>query len=265
MQRRVLCTILLVAIVGLAGCTSGTTDQTGTQTTGHTTDQALQSTTTTVSNFSYPEGTSPSGIKSVETLLDQHDAALAGKSATLVGNKTFSVDTGSQSGQAGFGYIVRHDATNGTTLTTLDFGDGNFTAYVAGGTQYYRIHNESGMTYGTAGADARVRDAGPSSYTGRKLLANILGSGQYEATDVVVRNGTELVRYDLQSLSSTPDDSIDGEVKSADATVFVDSHGIVHEANMTVSTGLFTYDADVHFRNVGETTATKPAWIDQAW
>jgi len=265
MHRRVMVALSLAVLVGLAGCAGTLSDGTGTETSD---EQALESETATVSSFSYPEGAEPSGITSVDTLLDEHESALEGTSVTLVGNHSFGVAAGNQSDDADFSYEVAHDPDSDRTLTTIEQGNGNLTAYVDGDTQYYRTVSENGTEYGTAAPDERVSDTGPESYTGRTLLRGILGSGEYNATDVVSRNGTELVVYELEELTSTPDNTFDfGVVSSADATVYVDSDGIVHEATMEITTGeglSFTYNSNVQFEDVGSTTVEEPAWVDSA-
>ncbi len=277
MRKRVLVTLAVTILVGLAGCTGGLSGGEGTVTDTETEmdsgedDRALDSTTATVTSFAYPAGASPSGIQNVSTLLDEHEAALSGSSVSLSGTKGFSAGGSQSSASAGIEYTIEHEAASNETLTrVVGGGSGDtFTSYVTDGTAAYRVDGAAGVEYGavSTAVDAPFADTAPDSFTGRTLLRTILGSGEYNATDVVTRNGTELVRYDLETVLSTPDAKLNiGSDTRVEGTVFVDSDGIIHEASFSATSGSdegfsFGYEASAAFSNIGSTTVEEPDWL----
>jgi hypothetical protein len=270
MRKRVLATLAVTALVALAGRTGGLSGGEGTVTETEAGDKALDSTSATVSSFSYPAGATPSGIENVSTLLDAHEAALSGSSVTLSGTKGFTAGGSENSASAGIEYTIEHEAASNETLTrVVGGGSGDtFSSYVTDGTAAFRVAGADGVEYGTASAsvDAPYADTAPDTFTGRGLLRTILGSGEYNATDVVTRNGTELVRYDLETVTSTPDAKLDiGSDTEVNGTLFVDSGGIVHEAYFSASSGSdqglsFGYEASATFSGIGSTTVDEPEW-----
>jgi hypothetical protein len=235
--------------------------------------EALDSTTATVTSFAYPAGATPSGIENVSTLLDEHEAALSGSSVTLSGTKGFSAGGSESSASAGIEYTIAHEAASNETLTrVVGGGSGDtFTSYLTDGTAAFRVEGSGGVEYGTASAsvDAPYADTAPDSFTGRTLLRTILGSGEYNATDVVTRNGTELVRYDLETVVSTPDAKLNiGRDTEVNGTILVDSDGIIHEATFSATSGSdegfsFGYEASAVFSDIGSTTVEEPAWLGE--
>ncbi|WP_424019101.1 DUF7537 family lipoprotein [Halorientalis pallida] len=278
MRKRVLVTLALTLVVALAGCTGGLSGGEGTTTDAGTdstdaNEEALDSTTATVTNFAYPAGATPSGIENVTTLLDEHEAALSGSSVTLSGTKGFSAGGSQSSASAGIEYTIEHEASSNETLTRIvGGGSGNtFTSYLTDGTAAYRVDGSTGVEYGavSTAVDAPFADTAPDSFTGRTLLRTILGSGEYNATDVVSRNGTELVRYDLETVVSTPDAKLNiGSDTQVEGTVFVDSEGIIHEASFSATSGTdegfsFGYEASAVFSDIGSTTVEEPDWLGE--
>lgn len=275
MRKRLLATVLVTALVALAGCAGGPLGGAGTDSGGPTASdgEALESETATVRSFAYPAGATPSGIENVTTLLDAHEAALSGSSVTLSGTTGFSAGGSQNSATAGIEYTIEHEAASNETLTRVVGGSGDtFTSYLTAGTAAYRVDGSDGVEYASAEAavDAPYAETAPRNFTGRGLLRTILGSGEYNATDVVTRDGTELVRYDLETVASTPAGKLNiGRDTQVEGTLFVDSDGIVHEASLTATSGSdrgfsFGYEARATFSEIGSTTVEEPAWLDDA-
>lgn len=276
MRKRVLATLAMTVLVALAGCTGGLSggDVTPDDTQPGSEDEALGSTTATVTSFAYPAGATPAGIENVSTLLDEHEAALSGSSVTLSGTKVFSAGGSESSASAGIDYTIAHEAASNETLTRVVGGGSNdtFTSYLTDGTAAFRVDGSDGVEYGaiSAAVDAPYADTAPDSFTGRALLRTILGSGAYNATEVVTRDGTELVRYELETVVSTPDAKLNiGRDVEAKGTVFVDSAGIVHEASFSATSGSeqgfsFGYEASATFSDIGSTTVEEPEWLGEA-
>ncbi|AQL41351.1 hypothetical protein BV210_00855 [Halorientalis sp. IM1011] len=275
MRKRVLATLAVTVLVALAGCAGGPLggEGTATDTDSGDDDRAIESETATVSSFAYPAGATPSGIENVSTLLDEHESALSGSSVTLSGTTGFSAGGSSNSASAGIEYTIEHEASSNETLTRVVGGDSGdtFTSYITDGTTAYRVNGSDGVEYGTAQAsvDAPYAETAPANFTGRSVLLTILGSGEYNATDVVARNGTELVRYDLETVTETPEGQLNiGGDTEVNGTVFVDSDGIVHEAYLTASSGSeqgfsFGYEASAVFSDIDSTTVEEPEWTDE--
>jgi hypothetical protein len=277
MRKRVVATLAVTLLVALAGCTGGLSGGEGTTTDAGTDsgEAALDSNTATVTSFAYPAGATPSGIENVTTLLDAHGAALSGSSVTLSGTKGFSAGGSQNSASAGIEYTIEHEADSNETLTRIVGGDSGdtFTSYLTDGTAAYRVNGSAGVEYGAASTavDAPYADTAPDSFTGRALLRTILGSGEYNATDVVDRNGTELVRYDLETVVSTPDAKLNiGSDTEVEGTVFVDSDGVIHEATFSATSGSdegfsFGYEASATFSEIGSTTVEEPDWLGEVY
>lgn len=276
MRKRVFATLAVTALVALAGCAGGPLGGEGTATDAGTDtgdNRAIESETATVSSFAYPAGATPSGIENVSTLLDEHESVLSGSSVTLSGTTGFSAGGSSDSATAGIDYTIEHEAGSNETLTRVVGGDSGdtFTAYLTDETAAYRVEGSDGVEYGSAQAsvDAPYAETAPGNFTGRTLLRTILGSGEYNATAVVSRNGTELVRYDLESVTETPEGQLNiGRNTEVNGTAFVDSDGIVHEAYLTASSGSdqglsFGYEASAVFSDVGSTTVDEPEWTGE--
>lgn len=284
MRRRVLAVLAVTALVALAGCSGGLTGGDGTDA-GEPTDsgdeQALDSSTATVSSFAYPAGASPSGIENVSTLLDEHEAALSGSSVTLGGNVTFSF----MSESLGPAFTIAHEAASNETFTTVVGGSSGdtFESYVGPDERAFRVQGQSGTEYGSVAGDvnASFAEGAPESFTGRSLLEAIAGSATYNATGVVTRNGTELVRYELTNSTSIPDTVFDvgtdtdlnatlGTASNYryESTLLVDSSGVIHEAHYSVSAGergsLFSgFGIHVEFTDIGSTTVDEPDWTGE--
>jgi hypothetical protein len=270
--------ILVVAVVALAGCSGGspgatTTGAAGTDASSEATpadgsEQALQTSDEAIESFSYPEGASPDGIEDLDTLLTEHSDALSGSSFTLNGSTTLSASTDAESDSAPINYIVEYDAADNEALTTLTGGErGTLTAYSDGSTKYFRIENESGTEYGTADPGDRIADTGPGNVTGEGVLRAILERGTFEATGVLTRDGTELVRYNLTEL--TTDQDIDVGERTFEGSLLIDSDGVIHEADISVSVEsesgfTFADESHVEFTDIGNTTVEEPSWTSDA-
>ncbi|WP_336003255.1 DUF7537 family lipoprotein [Halorientalis halophila] len=279
MRTRVLTAVAVAALVALAGCSAGPFGGPGTETAADSDDQAVESETATVSSFAYPAGASPSGIENVSTLLDEHEATLSGSNVTLEGNVSISF----MSERVGPTFTIAHEAASNETLTTVTGESGDsFESYLSPDVQAYRVEGDAGVEYGTSetSVDAGFTEGTPESFTGRTILASIIGPATYNATGVVTRDGTELVRYELVNASTTPgavlnvgNDTDSGGAFAGDTdvssdvegTLLVDSDGLIHEAHYRATSGGnggFSSGFGVHvsFTDVGETSVERPDW-----
>lgn len=284
MDRRVHLVVLLAAVVALAGCAgtlgTGSTDAgteagtvTGTDAGTATTaaggsDVALRTSDEAIQSFSYPEGAAPEGITDLDTLLEEHSSALSGDSFTMNGSLVFSISSGGESDTTPVTYTIQYDAADVETLTGVGgLTAGTLDSYSDGSTKYYRIQGEGDTEYGTADPDEIVADGVPEERTGEGLLRTLLQRGDFTATGVVTRDGTELVQYNLTSVET--DVQFDVGERTYDGYLLVDAEGIIHEADVSMmaqgSNGFtFTYDSHVEFTNIGNTSVEEPDWTSNA-
>jgi len=278
MGRRVHFVLLVVAVVALAGCSGGspgatTTGAVGTDASSETTpadgsDQALQTSDEAIESFSYPEGASPDGIEDLDTLLNEHSDALSGSSFTLNGSTTLSAGMDDEYDSAPIDYVVEYDAADNEVLTALTGGEsGTLTSYSDGSTKYFRVENESGTELGTAEPGDRIAEGAPGNVTGEGVLRTVLERGNFEATGVMTRDGTELVQYNLTEL--TTDQDLDVGERTFEGYLLVDSDGVIHEADISVTVEsesgfTFTDESHVEFTDIGNTTVEEPSWTSNA-
>lgn len=270
----------------LAGCASGgnsadggdggasptdhqTTEQTQTGTQAQSQSQtqtqtAAQSTTTTADSFAYPDGAAVEGIDP-STLFRTHEAALfdAG-SATIratteraVSGRTTSQTSERQFGSAG----VRAQTSDRYETTTTWSPPDESASYVrmnAGSEIRYRIDNES-LTRGQAAAMDRFE---------RVLTGFEWGT----ATEFRrAREGPGTVTYNAVGVDD--EDTLlwllyGDEVTEASASITVAGTGVISELtyDLTVATtnGSKQMTATYTVEDVGKTTVSAPAWMNQA-
>jgi hypothetical protein len=284
MDRRVHLVVLFAAVVALAGCSGGslgpgTTDaatdaastvgddgETATAASGS--DAALQTSEAAIQSFSYPDGATPDGITDLDTLLEAHSSALSGDSFIMNGSLVFAISSGGESDSTPVSYTIAYDAADSEVLATVGgLTAGTLSSYSDGSTKYYRIQSESDTEYGVADPDEVVVDGAPEHATGEGLLRTLLQRGNFTATGVVTRDGTELVRYNLTTVQADVDFDV-GE-RSYDGYLLVDSDGIIHEADVSMEAegnGGFalTYDSHVEFTDIGSTSVEEPSWTSDA-
>jgi hypothetical protein len=286
MDRRVHLVVLFAVVVALAGCSGGTpgagtttaetdaatsaagTDGEQVTSAGSGSEAALQTGEAAIQTFSYPDGATPDGITDLDTLLEAHSAALAGDSFTMNGSVVLSISSAGESDTTPVNYNIQYDAADEEVLTTVGgLTAGTLTAYTDGSAKYYRIESESGTEYGSASPDEIVVDGAPEEETGEELLRSLLQRGNFTATGVLTRNGTDLVRYNLTTVQE--DVEFDVGERTYDGYLLVDSDGVIHEADLSMSAEgtdsfAFTYDAHIGFTDIGTTTVEEPSWVGQA-
>lgn len=226
----------------------------------------------TVSEFSYPEGASESGLKNgansgqrSNTLVSNHQAHLERrwKSATITHQQTRTVGN-----------------TEYTSETVAQFGEGN---------THIREVNESGVvqdnwpdgngdTYVRAKKGDSVRyylstyNRGSGIAIGQARYDELIDAGEYEATDVVRVDGAVVVKYtattasngqaltDLTGTRATPE--------SFSAELYLQCNGVIrkgtYELSVMTQETQTTYTGESSVSKLGETTVSAPSWLSTA-
>ncbi|WP_323676700.1 hypothetical protein [Halorubellus sp. PRR65] len=281
MTRR-LATVLVVALVVLAGCSGGpgTSTAPGDRTDASTDDPTAtdgdRNRVTVPSNLIAP-GASQRGIASPRTLLRAHARALSNVSTSsstrytaLGANATGTVEYALTHAAGGDYVSSRRSVGNGTTTGT--------DVYFAGGTVTTRSVQPNGTTYEYAVGPTRTRFqyTRPSRpFASASLLYFSLSDG-LRASDFGTRNGQKVVEYESTGVNESRFRQYRGAlgvpnatVEDLSFTVFVAADGVVHDADatLTVETGAgdteeFVLDHAVE--SYGEASVATPSWRDEA-
>ena len=274
-------TVLVVALVVLAGCSGGpatsttpaadTSDETTTPSTGGDGDDRNR---VTVPSNLRPPGASARGIANPRTLLRAHANALANLSTestiaytSLAPNATGSVEYEVVRTASGEYVSSRRSVGNGTPV-----GED---VYAAGDAVTIRSVEANDTSYRYAKGPTRTAfqyrqpsDPLPSV----SLLYFSLSSGM-KATDFTTVNGQKTVRYDATGINDTRFQQFrgalgvpNGTVEDFSFTAYVSPNGVVQDAEATldVETGAgetesFTLDHRVD--SYGDASVSRPSWV----
>ncbi|WP_158055335.1 DUF7537 family lipoprotein [Halorussus halophilus] len=246
-QRRSLAAVAVAVLLVVAGC-SGTSDQSPDATTTATTVGEINPTTTAqesdASQMALPAGVTANGLENASALVTAHNRSLADRSYR------FAFESNSSEYSSRIRAARGLDATllvaNSANTTTRSWTQGSRTSMVqtADGERGYRLvqgEYESALGFDTY-ADLT-----------RAVLVTYLRVGEYETTDVVTRDGTKLVELTATGINRSAVDQLAGEesnvsVDAFEARVLVDSDGVVHEFEATVTE---TVDAESRTNEVG--------------
>lgn len=280
MTRR-FATVLVVALVVLAGCSGGPgtstapTDGTDAPTDAPTTDTGGDRNRVTVPSNLVAPGASRRGIARPRTLLRAHARAMSNVSTattmryTALGpNATGTVE-----------YALTREADGDYRSSRRTVGNGTPTGtdvYLAGGTVTTRSVSPNGSTYEYAVGPTRTRFqyARPSQPLASVSLLYFALSDGMRATDFGTRNGQKVVEYQSVGVNETRFRGYRGALGVPNATVeeysftvFVAPNGVVHDADatLTVETGdgdtrefVLDYAVDAY----GGASVTAPSWRD---
>ncbi|RRJ28059.1 DUF7537 family lipoprotein [Halocatena pleomorpha] len=244
------CAVLLILVVGLAGC-SGLSPSEST---------------------SYPTGYNESGIVDPELAADQHATALSEHdnytermritSPTLDGFVTTTIRTDTvenrsaaaleinNSGETFMDSKMYHDGTKRYTNTQIDvYGD------------TYATGNESLSSF-------------QDSLVNTSQIDNWLANISFEAAGTVTRDGATLYRYnstgvdDPEAFFYTTEFVTIDAIESVDSTLLVDEKGLIRvfEVTVTHSSDGETEEGTISYRvtDIDATAVEKPDWLGAA-
>lgn len=104
----------------------------------------------------------------------------------------------------------------------------------------------------------------------QSLIERLINTIEYNRTEQTQRNGTAVVRYELQSVTDAENltQSSTATVQNANSTLVIDENGVVRELRLD---GRFRTDSrtlqirfSTNYSRLGETTVSEPQWTDNA-
>lgn len=250
--------ILVAALLVFAGCTGTTgSDDAGTDTTTETPTETPTETTRpapTLDDVEFPPGVSETGVSA--DLLTAHTLSLSGESFTVDVETTVNGDAS----------VTTIRVADGTALATTATPRGERVAWTNGSGTYSRA-TENGETSYAVGAETFDRER----FSQTRRMETFVEAGAYEPTEVVVRNGTPLVRIEATGLddATTIERQYGADsVESFDATLLVDEDGRIREMRTSLTLvrgdGTVTQSTTITTHSVGETTVERPDWTATA-
>lgn len=226
---------------------------------------------------SFPPGTNESGIVNATALLDAHERALRNTTYTeRLQSQGLRRGQNAASGRVPVG-PVSVTVRNGTTGT-------NTTVTARGSRSEYWVTDDAfaGYSVTTAGSVTSERywygdgnasglEAGPTAVAQiqRGTLATYVQAANYSYRGTVARGDDTL--YEFRAIagnwSAGATDGWPSSAQRVDATVLVSERGVVREVSAVVHRGTQNGTAaartNYSVTDIGETTASEPAWVDE--
>lgn len=257
-RRRVVCSLVLVALVALAGCTSGPLgDSPGT-------DATDASTTESLGDLSFPDGANDEAVVNGTALAAAHTDVLSETGYVVELAASHSSAQRSQSST----YVVRRDAETGELHQRVVEESGSTEE------RLFAYANET-ATYQKRGVDSPSYQVETSTTSDDQATNNVVRAvdtlvllGNWTDPSVVSTDGRTFVEYDFGGVS-TDAEFIDAEaVTNASGSLLVDLRGVVHRVTLNVtrerdgtsSTGRYEYRVET----LGDVTVEKPDWVSTA-
>lgn len=264
--RRTFAALGVALLVVTAGC-SGALNDDGPATTESGEDATASTATTTEqtdpSEMSLPPGVTEAGLENVSALLEAHNRSLDGAAYSV----EVSVDGDGQ--QASVAMTRGADAsrlrveTGNTTIQGWQEGARTVTAQSADGqTQYRYAYGDSGSRVGS----------GFQMYSGVTdvVVGTYLTAGDFNATEVVTRDGTTLLELTADRANRTAVEQVGSRnttVESFEATALVDENGVVHglDASLTQTVDGETRTGSVSYEltDLGSASPEEPDWLGE--
>lgn len=253
-RRRVAVSIALVALVALAGCTSGSLGEV----------LGDDSEAKSLDAISLPDGASGEAVENGTALANAHADQLADRGYEVEVSATYA--SGSEAGNVSF--VVRRDAQTGelyqrsirmsgdSEQRTVAYANESAT-YQKQGTEDPSYHVTTDQTSDDEAVNAVVRAAG-----------DLVRLGNWSDPRVVSVDGATLVEYDLTGVSSDVEFVETDSVTNASGSLLVDEAGVVHSVtvDLTRAPNASTSDARYEYRvtALGDVAVQQPDWVSEA-
>lgn len=277
MTRR-FATILVVALVVLAGCSGGPATTTAPDT--ETTTENSETTTSdslnrvTVPSELVPPGANERSIVNARQLVQAHSGALGNVShrsettyTNLGADDASEVEYVLEAGSDGY-------ASNRTT--TANGSVSSEAVYYADDVVRIRDHSDGETTfrYATGPTRTSLQYTRPQRPVGQVFLFYEGMVGSLQATDFATINDQKVVKYQSTGMNESRFEQVRGALGVPNATLedvsielFVDRNGVIHDldASMTVTTGdgeEETFGLTHRLRGWEATTPSAPSWVD---
>jgi len=268
MDRRVVVTTAVVAVVLLAGCSVLLGDDGATPAPSPTGTPAPEATPTEaptsvpLEEREFPDGYGPDGVEDAATAAGTHVETMTGYDSYR-----FRFDVGVSSGNGtddAFVYLTSVDGENGRALEIRDDGEVTRYQYYEDDRVYVRVVSGDEETY-----NATDQQFGRARLAGNQFLDPLLEYVEYgEAEPVSTGNGT-VYRYTSERITEPgtilSTNISEAEIRSFEVELLVHEDGYIRGAKYVVVTedgsGL---EAVATVDSIGEETVTRPDWYDEA-
>lgn len=264
MVSRSTLTVVLAVFVLLSGCSGlvGNGDN-GTET-GTPTDELPDD----PSEFDYAAGFGAEGVTNGTTALETYNDAVQAQ-GSYTGQYGYVVEAGGNETDVDVEYRVDFEAEQAYQQLVVESPDVNATLET-----YY----EDDKRYSLAEYQGEQGDVGvqnetfpPEQLTAAEVVQPLLlNASDYDAS-VERRNGQQVVVYqttDIDDASGVLGVQDPDNVSNFEATLVVDSEGLIHSVNYEVDYVFDGEERSVTFEfelsNLGETSVERPDWADQA-
>jgi hypothetical protein len=268
MTGRTLVTIAVVAVLVLAGCTSGgqqTTTPTPTLDGGGTVSPGQQTTTApTVESVNAP-GIENGTVTNASAIVAAHEDRLRNESFTTRFDQTIRAPGLDSTSDA----EIRYGGSGGynQTVAVVSDSEGNYTqtrwtpGFRAAG--YGKTTLESGRV-----GYYRTTSLGYESAVSAGLLGRLVEVYELEATDAGTVDGRPVVVVEATAVTNTTrlqrEWLLDQRPRNTSFRMAVDEDGVVRAFSHSVSTNDTTIRVNQTVSAVGSTSVTEPRWVETA-
>jgi hypothetical protein len=267
-NRCILGIVAIVVLVSTAGCAgflgSGDGGDGGSGDATETTES-----TTSLEEVAYPNGATQDGFDNASAVMESHQEALSETNYALELDQT--VVEGNQTSE--YAITVRSNNESqrmiATTEQSLDSPDQS---------QEFRNEVYQNATHqhtnNTINGESTVRvqesmtafGQSHESQTNARLVQSLIQFGNYSATDIVERDGTTLIQYEMTEYNASSDGSF--EPDDASGTILISEAGVVHEMQLSAegtSDGTdVSIDLQFEVSETGDVTVEQPTWAEDA-
>jgi flagellin FlaA/flagellin FlaB len=261
-RQSVAITIVIAALVAVAGCTSGMLeDPSGTNEDPSGTDS---STNKTLDDLSLPDGTSEEAVENGSALAAAHTSALSETGYTV--EVTALLSSGQESENST--YVVRRDTETGELYQRV--------VQESGGDEQRRFaYANATATYEKRGTDSPSYDVNRDTTSDDQATNNVVNAvetlvpaGNWTDPSVVSVDGQTLVEYDFAGIPSDAEFFQPETVTNASGSLLVDQQGVVHRVTLNVTQErdgtVSETDIDYRVAELGDVSVEKPDWVSTA-
>lgn len=262
-RRKIIVTVAVAAMLVLAGCSTGTGGLDDTTTEEPTTvETTTVETTTAEDGFAYPSGLSEEGITNPNELASGYqDAVLA---TSFEGELSIEAYMGGESRART--NDIQYDGQS--ALAVRDRGELEKLYATSDGEFTYTMYGEADKA-NYAKYD-RDMDRALEEYVGdRSIVVVVLNSATLSFEGIESHNGEEVAHYTIDSVSGDWVQSLESvhgvsSVDSIDGDIYIDSDGVVHSMEYTITGPEHEVSTSFELSHVGDTTVEEPSWLSEA-
>lgn len=254
-RRNVAISIVFVALVAVAGCTSGPIgDPSGTD----------SATSKTLDDLSLPPGASDEAIENGSALAAAHTTVLSEKGYAVELSASYSPERVPGNST----YVVRRNAETGELYMRIvqESGDNEQGLFV--------YANET-ATYQKRGADSPSYEVDRDTTSDEqatnnivRIVENFVPMGNWTDPSVVSVDGQTLIEYDLAGISSDAEFIQPKAVTNASGSLLVDQQGVIHRVTLHLTQERDGTTTEAHFEyrvtKLGDVAVEKPDWVNTA-